>query len=893
MQEIPYIYLIDGTAYIYRAYHAIRNLSTRQGFPTNAIFGFTQMLLKLINDKAPQYAAMVFDSKEPTFRHEIYTEYKANRPPMAEDMAIQIPPIKEIVNAFQIPVLELPGFEADDIIGTLAQKAEKENYKVILVTGDKDFKQLITPYISIWDPMKDIWFTYESQKAMPIHPEQYIDFLALSGDSADNIPGVAGIGPKTAEQLIEKFHSLKELYGRIEEIPQPKLRAKLIDQKENAFLSQKLVTIHTSVPIDTHPEGLFLQPPNSEKLVELFKKYEFRQLAVTFSKNIKTDLNDKKYLPIFSIEALQEQVAQIREKKIVAIDTETTSLHPTQATLVGISFSIEPHVAYYIPCGHTGEDAKNQLSLAEVRQILGPVFADSSIRKIGQNIKYDLIVLERHGFTIQNISFDTMIASYLLNPGIRSHGLNQIASDYLNHTMILYKDVVGSGKSEIGFEAVPLKQAVPYACEDADVTLQVQQVLAPKLVEEGLEHVFTKIEMPLIAVLKKMETTGICIDTEQLLVLSEFFTNQLHDLEKDIYKEAKESFNIKSSQQLGVILFEKLGLSPIKKTKKKSGYSTDVDVLEQLADKHALPKLILQHRTLAKLKSTYADALLELISPNTGRIHTSFNQTVTFTGRLSSSDPNLQNIPIRSEYGRDIRKAFIPEKGWKIISADYSQVELRLLAHFSQDPILLKSFLNDEDIHIRTASEVFHIFPEMITEDIRRQAKTINFGIIYGMSAFGLSKQLNISQKMAKTYIDNYFARYKNVQKYMNNAIEQARREKKTRTLTGRIRPLPDIDSPNATIRAFAERTAINTPLQGTAADLIKLAMIACNKALEEGEYKARLLLSVHDELVFEVPPEEVAAVSELIRKEMEHVWELEIPLKVHVGVGENWAQAH
>lgn len=892
MKHSP-LYLIDGTAYIHRAYHAIRNLSTRQGFPTNAIFGFTQMLLKLMNDTTPQYAAMVFDSKGPTFRHHTYPEYKANRPPMAEDMAIQIEPIKEVTRAFSLPVLELPGYEADDIIGTIAKEAEKEGYSVVLVTGDKDFKQLLTPMISIWDPMKDIWLTYENQMQTPIHPDQYIDFLALAGDSADNIPGVAGVGPKTAEQLIEKFQSLSELYQRIEEVPQPKLREKLLTHKENAFLSQKLATIHLQVPISVSIKDLHLSEPDSEKLVDLFKKYEFRQLSTSFSKNIPKDTSEKTYECILSLDDLQKALEKIKEKRLVAIDTETTSLHPMEAKLVGLSFSVEPHIAYYIPCGHTEKTTPSQITIDDIRKFVGPVLADPTIAKIGQNIKYDLIVLHQHDIPVAGVSFDTMIASYLLNPGIRSHSLDQIASDYLNHTMISYQEITGTGKSQIGFEDVPLKEATPYACEDADITFQAQQMLAPKLVVEGLEGVFSEIEMPLVSVLEKMETTGIRLDTDHLEHLRKTMDHQLNEIEVDIYTEAGEEFNIKSSQQLGVILFEKMGLMPIKKTKKKTGYSTDMDVLEQLAQEHAFPKLILRHRTLAKLKSTYVDALLDLVLPHTGRVHTSFNQTITATGRLSSSDPNLQNIPIRTQEGREIRKAFIPENGWKLLSADYSQVELRLMAHFSQDPLLMKSFLEDEDIHTRTASEVFNIFPEMVTDDIRRQAKAINFGIIYGISPYGLSKQLGISQKMAKTYMDQYFARYKNVQKYMAATIEEARQEKKTRTLTGRIRPLPDINSPNATIRAFAERTAINTPLQGTAADLIKLAMIACDRALVEKGLHTRMLLTVHDELVFEVPPNEMDVVSDLVKTEMEHVWDLSVPLKVNIAIGNNWAEAH
>ncbi|MBW2662594.1 MAG: DNA polymerase I, partial [Deltaproteobacteria bacterium] len=554
---------------------------------------------------------------------------------------------------------------------------------------------------------------------------------------------------------------------------------------------------------------------------------------------------------------------------------------------------IKPDEAFYIPCCHDYPDVPDQLDLTDVLTLIKPVLENPAIKKIGQNIKYDWIVFARHGINLAGVMFDTMLASYLLNPSKRAHNLDQIALDFLDHRTITYKEVVGTGGKSSGFAGVPLKKAAPYACEDADVTLMAYNVLKPMLKEAGLTELFEKVELPLVPVLMKMEMTGICVDEEKLRSLSKSFEHQLEVLKDSIYSIAGEEFNINSSQQLGRILFEKLNLPTQKKTKKKTGYSTDVDVLTVLADKHELPALILRYRTLSKLKSTYTDALLELVHPETKRIHTSFNQTVTATGRLSSSNPNLQNIPIRTNEGREIRKAFIPEKGWSMLSADYSQIELRILAHYSDDQILIKAFKDDEDIHTRTAAEVFQVFPSFITSELRQQAKVINFGIVYGMSAYGLSKELGISRKMATTYIENYFARYKGVKEFIDRTIEDARQTKKTSTLSGRIRFLPDINSSNKNVREFAERTAVNTPIQGTAADLIKIAMINVDSALRERNLKSAMLLSVHDEIVFEVPPDEISLVQELVKNIMEGVWDLKVPLKVNIASGANWAEAH
>jgi len=886
------IYLIDGSAYIYRAYHAIRGLSNSKGLPTNAAFGFTKILLKLIEDRNPEYVGMFFDVKGPTFRHEMFDAYKANRPPMPEDLSIQIPYIKDITKGFNIPVVEMSGYEADDLIGTLARKAEDAGFSVIMVTGDKDFMQLVTKKSIIWDPMKEK--TIDSnviRDTYGLEPGQMVDVMGLSGDSADNIPGVPGMGPKTSIALIKTFGSMERLYEQVDTIKKKKQHENLVRYKEQALLSRELVRINDKAPLSFTPEEFKYKVPDSAVLFELFKKLEFRQLQQSVLK--RTDLSRKKYRPVFNIEELSDLVTILEASGLFALDTETTSKDPMAADLVGLSFSVKADEAFYIPCAHEYKDAPKQLKRDEVLKRLKPVLENHKIKKIGQNIKYDWIVLERHGIRLSGVIFDTMLASYLINPSKRAHNLDQIALDFLDHKTISYEEVAGKGKKASCFSKVPLERAVPYACEDADITLMAYNVLMPMLKDMGLEELFEKVEMPLVPVLMKMEMTGINVDREKLIVLSKSFEHQLEQLEAAIYSIAGEEFNIRSSQQLGRILFEKLKLPVQKKTKKKTGYSTDVDVLEVLAEHHELPALILRHRTLAKLKSTYADALIDLINPETERIHTSYNQTVTATGRLSSSEPNLQNIPVRTDEGREIRRAFIPRKGWHLLAADYSQIELRILAHYSDDKILIKAFKEDEDIHIRTATEVFQVFPSLITSELRQQAKVINFGIVYGMSPYGLSKELGISQKMAKTYIDNYFARYSGVKQFIDDIIKEARISKKTSTLLGRIRLLPDINNSNKNLREFAERTAINTPIQGTAADLIKIAMITVDSAFTEKGLKSAMLLSVHDEIVFEVPPDELDTVSNLVKEIMESIWDLKVPLKVNIAVGKNWAEAH
>jgi DNA polymerase I len=886
------LYLIDGSAYLYRAYHAIRSLSNAAGFPTNAIFGFTRMLLKLMEERAPQHIGMFFDAKGPTFRHELYADYKANRPPMPDDLAMQIPPVKAVTEAFRIPVIEMGGYEADDLIGTTARQAAAAGFDVVIVTGDKDFVQLLTERIAIWDPMKEKDILMDDITATNgVSPSQMIDVMGLSGDTADNVPGVPGIGPKTALKLIQSYASLEGVYAHIDEIKGIKQRENLLAFKDQALLSRDLVTICTEAPITFDPEVYRATAPDEEKLAEICQTYEFRQLQQRFT--APTEGPAKHYHGIMDGEALAQLVTKLARADRVALDTETTSQDPMRAELVGMSFALEPHEAYYIPCAHRYLGAPTQMTCKDVLDTLKPILENPAIGKIGQNIKYDWMVLSRHGVDLQGVCFDTMVASYLLNPSKRSHSLDQIAMDFLGHKTITYAEVVGKGSKKAGFEAVPVEQAIPYAAEDADITLMAYEALRPQLENLSLMDLFNTVEMPLVPVLLNMEMAGITVDQDRLQELSKSFASQLEALETSIYAMAGEPFNIKSSQQLGRILFEKLALPVQKKTKKKTGYSTDVGVLTTLAEHHELPALVLRHRSLAKLKSTYVDALMDMVHPTTHRIHTSYNQSVTATGRLSSSDPNLQNIPIRTEEGREIRKAFIPRPGWKLLAADYSQVELRILAHYAQDATLINAFASNQDIHTRTACEVFETSEEMIDNELRRHAKVINFGIVYGMGPYSLSQDLGISQAMAKTYIDNYFKHYPGVKTFIDETIATAHRTKQTSTLMGRIRLLPDIDSRNHNVRQFAERTAVNTPIQGTAADLIKLAMIAVDRKLRDASHQAVMLLSVHDEIVLEVPPPEIEAVGTMVQSTMENIWDLAVPLKVNMAFGDNWNEAH
>ncbi|WP_299977751.1 DNA polymerase I [Desulfobacula sp.] len=887
------IFLIDGSAFLYRAFHAIKSLSTSKGHPTNATFGFTRILLKLLKDNSPEYAVVLFDVKGPTFRHKMYDQYKANRPPMPEELVIQIPDIKRIIAALNIPIVEKQGFEADDLVGTYSKIAQKKGFEVVMVTGDKDFIQLITEKCTLWDPMKDtIKDAKKIKEDMGIEPGQFIDVLGLAGDSADNIPGVQGVGPKTAVKLIAQFGSIENIYENLDSLrKKKKLYENLCNSKNIVLLSRNLATIDTSVIVKKHVEDFKLEAFDRKKAFELFQEFEFKALAAEFAQN--ADKSEKIYKLMTTIKELEKLAQVLENKEIFAIDTETTSRHPMKAQLVGISFSFRKNQGFYIPIGHTFPDELEQPSKGDILRIFKPVLENPDIKKVGQNIKYDYIVLSKFGIVMQGIAFDTMIASYLLNPSVRGHSLDSIAMNLFGYKTISYEEVAGKGKNQIGFQEVPISEAVNYASEDADITFMAYQHFKKEIKNQGFSYLMEKIEVPLITVLANMEMEGIKVDPNVLKHLSNTFNLELKDLEKKIYSLAGEEFNINSSQQLGIILFEKLKLKVIKKTKKKTGDSTDVEVLTKLAQTHELPEKMLRYRTLGKLKSTYVDALYRLINKETGRIHTSFNQTITVTGRLSSSKPNLQNIPIRKKEGKKIRKAFIPKEGHLLISADYSQIELRILAHCAQDEILIEAFNNGEDIHTRTALEIFQVLPQFVTQDLRSQAKTINFGIVYGMSGFRLANDLSISRKMANAYIDNYFKRYSGVKKFIDDTIEETKKTGEVFTIFGRKRRLDDINSSNVNVRNFAQRAAVNTPIQGSAADLIKLAMIKMDAALQKNNMVSKMLLSVHDEIIFETPFEEKDQLIELAKNVMENVHPLKVPLEVHFGTGENWAQAH
>ena len=891
MMDRPKLFLIDGSSYLFRAFYAIGHLSNSKGLPTNAAYGFTQMLLKVLKDHRPDYLAVIFDSKAPTFRSEVYKEYKANRPAMPEGLVPQIPYIKKIINGYRIALLEMEGYEADDLIGTVAKGLESE-VDVVIITGDKDILQLVSHRTQVYDTLKEKRFGVEEVIGrFGVSPEQVVEVMGLSGDAIDNIPGVPGIGEKTAIQLIQTYGSIENLLIHVEEIHRKKLKENLKIHGDLARLSKQLATIHTDVPINYQLKDFSLSPPDLRSLKEIFKELEFNKLLKELSEKKSSQSTTRDYRLITDRNELLTLLDDLRKAASFSIDLETTSAYPMWADLVGISLSYAPHQAFYIPLGHRGQETTQQLPLPGVLEELRPILEDGGIKKVGQNIKYDWIVLKRYGIHLQGIDGDTMIASYLLNPTKHNHNLNEIAQEYLDRSLTNYKEVVGTGTKAVTFDQIDLEKARDYSCEDADVTFQLSHLLLPKLKEGGFKDLFDQVEMPLVMVLAKMEMNGVKIDLDLLQEYSKEIETQLQQKVERIYGLAGEVFNINSSQQLGKILFEKLKLPVVKRT--KTGSSTDVEVLTKLSLQHDLPLEILGYRNLNKLKSTYIDALPKLIHPKTGRVHTSYNQTVTATGRLSSSDPNLQNIPVRAEEGNRIRQAFIPEKGWSIVSADYSQIELRILAHLSQDETLINAFQNDEDIHARTASEIFEVPIEKVTPPMRREAKVINFGIIYGMSAYGLSQQLRTDPKIAQAYIDEYFKKYTGVQTYIEKSLEEARQNGYVTTLLHRRRYLPDIHSPTVAIRQATERMAINTPLQGTAADIIKLAMIHIQNQIEELGLSTRMIMQVHDELVFEVFKEELQKTISMIQNKMETVMDLSIPLKVSIHSGKNWAEVH
>jgi DNA polymerase I len=885
------IYIIDGSAYIYRAYHAIAPLSNSKGVPTHAILGFINMVNRLIREKNPKYLVMAFDSRGPVFRHQLYDQYKANRPPMPEDLSVQIPYIKRFVAASNFLMLEEQNFEADDIIASIAKRFTTLGHRIVVVSGDKDLLQLVSDNVVMWDPMKDKMMDQEAvQKKYGVRPDQLLDLFALIGDSADNVPGVPGVGPKTAEKLIGDFATLDGLYAHVDELKKSKMKEKIIEHRDQAYLSKELINLKSDVAIPEQLNSYLLPQGNNEQLVEIYKELEFSSLlkGIDTAEAVPVD----GFVTVRNREQLAVLVDALQDAEILVVDTETTSLNARNAGLVGISLCADLERAWYVPIGHLDEDgqlAKGQLDRQEVLAALQPLLQSPTQTKIGHNLKYDFTVLNQQcGIELGGALADTMIAAYLTESDGRSLKLDTLC---LNRGLKLtsFDEVTGGDKREDCFAYVDIEAAGVYSCEDVYSTLFLWQEFEPLLEEKGVLDLFQRIEMPIVTVLARMELAGICIDTSVLSTLSLEFSEKLKVLEKQIYALAGHEFNINSTQQLGQVLFEEQGLPHGRKT--KTGFSTDVKVLEKLAKKHDLPDLILQYRTLAKLLSTYVEKLGQMKDKVTGRIHSSFNQAVTATGRLSSSDPNLQNIPIRTEDGNRIRQAFVPADGLVFLSADYSQIDLRVLAHYSQDPALLSAFRKGEDIHARTAAEIFSVSPLLVTSEMRRVAKSINFGIVYGMSSFGLSGQLDIGRKEAQRFIDKYFRLYTGVQQYMTDIVAQARENGYVTTLLGRRRSFPDILAKNRTQREFAERMAINTPIQGTAADIIKLAMIESEKTIKENKLSATMLLQIHDELVFELPESELEATMPKIKLAMEEALELDVPLAVNFQVGRNLAK--
>lgn len=922
--------LVDGSSYLYRAFHAFPPLTNSAGEPTGAMYGVLNMLKSLISQVQPSHIAVVFDAKGKTFRDEMFEQYKSHRPPMPDDLRKQIQPLHDIIRALGIPLLVIEGVEADDVIGTLAVAASKANQKVLISTGDKDMAQLVDDNIMLINTMNNTLLDREAViEKYGIPPELIIDYLALMGDSADNIPGVAGVGEKTALGLLQGIGSMAEIYANLDKVAElpirgaKKLGDKLLAEKEMADLSYRLATIKTDVALDITPEQLTLGASNNDQLTEYFGRYEFKRWlnevmngadSITNNNEQPTKINhyqatpalaqdnSDEALPAIQIDRsryetllteadLNRWVEKLKQAKLFALDTETDNLDYMAANLVGVSFALENGEAAYLPLQLDYLGAPKTLEKTTALALLKPVLENPAIQKVGQNFKYDLTIFARNGIDVQGVAFDTMLESYVLNSTGR-HNMDDLAKRYLGHQTISFEEIAGKGKNQLTFNQIPLEQAAEYAAEDADVTMKLQQVLWEKLSKEpSLEKLFKEMELPLLGVLSRMERRGVLIDSDALFLQSNEIANRLSELEEQAYVLAGQPFNLASTKQLQEILFDKLGLPVIQKTP-KGAPSTNEEVLEELAFSHELPKVLVEHRGLSKLKSTYTDKLPQMVNPQTGRVHTSYHQAVTATGRLSSSDPNLQNIPIRNEEGRRIRQAFIAREGFTVVAADYSQIELRIMAHLSQDQGLINAFTQGKDIHRSTAAEIFGVALDEVTSEQRRNAKAINFGLIYGMSAFGLSRQLGIGRADAQSYMDLYFKRYPGVQTFMHDIREKAKAQGYVETLFGRRLYLPDINSSNGMRRKAAERVAINAPMQGTAADIIKRAMIQLDQKLQNDPDIA-MIMQVHDELVFEVRSEKVAFYSELIKTQMESAADLVVPLIVEVGQGTNWDEAH
>jgi DNA polymerase-1 len=917
------LYLIDGSGYIFRAYHALPPLTRSDGLPTGAVAGFCNMLAKLL-EKAKasgevSHLAVVFDYARKTFRNDIYPAYKANREAPPEDLVPQFPLVRQAVKAFNVAAVEAPGFEADDVIATYTRLAREQGAEVIIVSSDKDLMQLVQPGVSMFDPVKEREIgVREVEERFGVPPAQVVDVMALAGDSSDNVPGVPGIGVKTAAELIGTYHSLDELLARADEIKQPKRREALQTHAEDARLSRTLVTLRDDVALEETLEDLTIRPIEPKRLMAFLDELEFRALKARIERQLAEPPAREsealaprerakaapvpRYELVQTTEALHSWIARAQTSGQVAVDTETTSLDPAQADLVGVSLSVAPGSACYIPLGHSQKGLAlarppQQIPLPRALALLKPLLENESVLKIGQNFKYDMVVLARRGIRIKPID-DTMLISYVLDSTRHGHGLDELAALHLGRKTITYEEVTGRGNSQINFAEVALDQACAYAAEDAEVTLELHRLLKPRLFQERLTALYETVERPLVAVIAEMEETGVRVDHERLKLLSDDFARRMAALESKIHALAGEDFNVGSPKQLADILFSKLSLTGTasgQARKGKSGaLSTSADVLEALAaEGHELPRLVLEWRQLQKLKGTYTDSLQAAINPLTGRVHTSFALAATSTGRLASSNPNLQNIPIRTEDGRKIRRAFIAEDGCKLLSADYSQIELRLLAHIADVKPLKQAFADGLDIHALTAAQVFGVPIEKVDAGLRRSAKTINFGLIYGMSAFGLSQQLGIEQAEAKKYIDAYFGRYPGIRDYIEATKATARARGFVTTLYGRRCYYPAINAKNPAERSAAERAAINAPLQGSAADIIKRAMVRLPKALAEKNLKARLVLQVHDELVVETPTPAVEETGKVVRQVMEGAADLSVPLVVDVAAADNWDDAH
>jgi DNA polymerase-1 len=885
------IYVIDGSAYIYRAYHAIAPLSNSSGVPTHAVLGFVNMVNRLLREKSPKYLAIAFDSKGPVFRHEIYREYKANRPPMPEDLRPQIPYIMDFVRAARILRFEQPEVEADDLIASITRKFTSQGHRVVIVSGDKDLLQLVSERTVMWDPMKDKEMNVEEiRDKYCVETGQLLDYFALVGDSSDNVPGIPGVGPKTARKLIGSFGSLDGLYQNVSSLKASKMKEKIIENKEMAYLSRQLIRLRNDVAIPQELSDFAIRGSDEDKLRAIYEELEFTSLLKGIEKLESVPTSG------FEIVTGKEELAMLEsvlsESNLIALDTETTSLEARHAGLVGISLATTPEKVWYIPLNHldqAGNRLEGQLDEEHVRSVLAPFLTSNTKVKIGHNLKYDYTVLKTQWeVALSGRLADTLVAAHLLEAGGRSLKLDDLCLER-GIKLTTFGEVTGGDKRENSFSYVPVNKAADYSCEDVYGTLLLWKEFEPLLAERGLLELYDKIEMVLLPILAEMESVGIALDSAVLDSLSTEFSQEIAGLERQIFAVAGHEFNINSPKQLADVLFVEQKLPYGRKT--KTGYSTDVKVLERLAGKHELPRLILRYRSLMKLQSTYVEKLSKLKDPITSRIHTSFNQAVTATGRLSSSEPNLQNIPIRTEEGGRIRAAFVSGPGKVFLSADYSQIDLRVLAHYSQDAALLAAFNAGDDIHTRTAAEIFNVSPLLVTPEMRRVAKSINFGIVYGMSSFGLSNQLDIGRKEAQRFIDKYFKLYSGVKKYMHDIVELARSQGYVTTLSGRRRRAPDINSTNRNRRELAERMAINTPIQGTAADIIKLAMIRCRQKIAEQGLPAQMILQVHDELVFEIDEDRVSTVTPILKAAMEQAMSLDVPLVVNTEVGRDLAK--